>query len=126
MALDWKFWPILGGLSATDTVTVTVTEAAPETSANNPLVADAGDDQTVQEGATVTPDGAASDADGHPLTYLRSHDSPAMSPDDATSLSPEFTTHLVSANTTITFTMTVSAGADTASDSMTLTVTDVP
>ena len=86
----------------------------------------AGTDQAVSEGDAVTLTGTATDQDGDSLTYLWTHDSGlAITMADDTSLSTAFTAPAVTANTTVTFTLTASDGHATASDSMILTIGDV-
>ena len=72
------------GASATDDVTVTI---------NTPPVADAGSDQTVSPGTTVTLDGSgSSDADGDTLTYAWMQTAgTAVTLSSATAVSPTFT-----------------------------------
>ena len=107
--------------------TVTVAGTAPDQPANSPPVVDAGDSQTVQEGSTVALSGTASDPDGNSLTYLWSHDS-AMSItfSDPSSLAASFAAPHVDSNTIITITLTVSDGNIATSDSVDVTITDVP
>ena len=110
-----------GSLTDTDAVTVTVT-AVPT---NNPPTVDAGPDQTVSEGDTVTLSGTASDPDDDPLTYLWTHDlSLAITLANSTALSTTFTAPQVSSNTTVTFTLTADDGTDTASDTTVVIITD--
>ena len=80
------------------------------------------------EGQAVTLSGTASDDDNDALTYLWSHDpaAPAIAFDNATAISTTFTAPQVDANTTITFTLTVSDGAATSSDALNLTIADTP
>ena len=114
-----------GGWS--DAYTVTVAGTAPDQPANNPPVADAGDSQTVQEGSTVALSGTASDPDGDTMTYLWSHDSAMdITFSDPSSLTASFAAPQVDSNTTITITLTVSDGSITTSDSVDVTVADVP
>ena len=113
-----------GGSSGDWSGEITVTVAG---SANNPPTADAGTAQAVQEGDTVTLNGTASDQDGDQLAYSWSHDSALdISLANADSLSPAFTAPQVSANTTVTFTLTADDGTDTHSDTVTVTILDVP
>ena len=113
-----------GGSSGDWSGEITITVAR---SANNPPTADAGTAQAVQEGDTVTLNGTASDQDDDQLTYSWSHDSALdISLANADSLSPAFTAPQVSANTTVTFTLTADDGTDTHSDTVTVTILDVP
>ena len=103
------------------------TSAIQNATTNTPPSINAGPDQTVQEGSTVTLNGTASDQDGDQLTYSWSHDSALdISLANADSLSPAFTAPQVSANTTVTFTLTADDGTDTHSDTVTVTILDVP
>ena len=103
------------------------TSAIQNATTNTPPSINAGPDQTVQEGSTVTLNGTASDQDGDQLTYSWSHDSAlGISLANADSLSPAFTAPQVSANTTVTFTLTADDGTDTHSDTVTVTILDVP
>ncbi|MGA9763051.1 MAG: PKD domain-containing protein, partial [Gaiellaceae bacterium] len=108
------------GGTATDTVTITVT--------NRPPVANAGPDQGVNSNATgVTLDGSASsDQDGDHLTYAWTQTSgPTVSLSDATAHKPTFTapagTH------TLVFSLTVDdQNGGTATDTVTITVANRP
>ena len=94
----------------------------PET--NNAPVVDAGADQTVQEGATVTLSGTAADGDGDILTYQWSHDSTlGIAFANPASPSTTLTVPTVDSDTAITFTLTADDGTATAGDSLTVTVT---
>ncbi len=118
-----------GGSSGpwSDAYTVTVAGTAPDQPANSPPVVDAGDSQTVQEGSTVALSGTASDPDGNSLTYLWSHDSATnITFSDPSSLAASFAAPQVDSNITITITLTVSDGNLTTSDSVDVTITDVP
>ncbi len=106
-----------------DAYTVTVAGTAPDQSANNPPVADAGDSQTVQEGSTVALSGTASDPDGDTMTYLWSHDSAMdITFSDPSSLAASFTAPAVDADTEVTFTLTVTDGPNTVTDNVIVTI----
>ena len=87
------------------------------------LSVDAGSDQTVKEGGTVTLSGTAGDA-GSQLTYGWTHDSSlTINLDNPTSLSTDFTAPAVNAVTHVTFTLTVRDGANTVvTDSVVVTI----
>ena len=96
---------------------------------NYPPVADAGPDRTVLEGVALTLNGTASDPDlGDRLTYSWSHDSTLdITLANQTALSTTFTAPQVDSNATIAFTLTAGDPHNaTASDTMTVTVLDVP
>ena len=109
-----------GTASDTDTVTVTVTP-------NRAPTANAGADQSVTSGASVTLDGSgSSDPDtGDTLTYSWAHTSgtPAVTLTGATTASPTFTAPAVSTSTNFVFTLTVSDGTANDTDTVTVTVT---
>jgi hypothetical protein len=88
---------------------------------NNPPVADAGDDKTVQEDSLVMLNGSASyDLDNEPLTYswVQTAGSLVTLSDDDTA-TPSFTAPFVgSAGETLTFELSVSDGIDTATDTV--------
>jgi len=111
--------------SATDSDSVNIT-------VNNVIVpptANAGSDQTVQEGTTVNLDGSASnDSDGSITTYSWSQTAgPAVSLSNANTATPSFTAPNVSGNTILTFQLTVTDTDNaTGTDSVNITVTDIP
>ncbi len=112
------------GLASTpDTVTVTVTAGA-----NEAPTADAGDDQTVAEGAAVTLDGSgSSDPEDETLTYAWSQTSgETVTLSDTTAESPTFTApEQLTANATLVFSLIVTDARNAASapDTVTVTVT---
>ncbi|MBI3990295.1 MAG: hypothetical protein HY347_11850, partial [candidate division NC10 bacterium] len=93
---------------------------------NHPPVADAGDDQTKNEGSLVTLNGTGSnDPDGDAMTYTWSQVSgPAVPLSDATSSIPTFTAPLVGpGGTTLVFQLVVNDGlADSLPDEVVITV----
>ena len=104
--------------SVTDTVSVTITN-------NTPPTVEAGPDQTVDEGDTVTLSGTASDSDSDPLTYMWTHGSAlSISFADDTALSTTFTAPAVTQDTTIIFTLTVSDDTDSVTDTVSVTITN--
>ncbi len=110
-----------GAASATDSVVITITD-----SANSSPSVDAGSDQEATEGSTVTLSGTAADADPEDgLTYSWSHDSRLpITLSNAAVLSPSFDAPNISEDTAIEFTLTVSDGAASATDSVVITITD--
>ena len=117
--------PVPTGADHTYTVTLQVTIAD---SLNSPPEVEAGDDQEVVEGATVTLSGTASDVDpGDTLTYSWTHDGTlAITITGSDSLSASFTAHDVAVNTTITVTLTVNDGTVEVSDALQVTIADSP
>ena len=111
-----------GTVDISDTLQVNITD-----SPNNPPEVEAGDDQEVAEGATVTLSGTANDDDlDDTLTYLWTHDgSLAITFADPAALLTTFTAPNVAANTTVTVTLTVNDGTDSDTDTMVLTILDV-
>jgi glucose/arabinose dehydrogenase len=119
-----------GAADATpDSVTVTVNDV---TSPNNPPVANAGPDQTVNENVLVTLTGLGStDSDGTVASYAWSQTggSPTVTLTGANTAQPTFTAPSVSATTDLTFSLVVTDNdgtADSTPDTMTVTVNDVP
>ena len=114
----------------TDTDTVAITVQDVSTSVNNVPTADAGDNQTVTEGATITLDATGSvDVDvGDFLTYQwtqESPDTPIITLSDSTATQPTFTAPEVATATVFTFKVTVSDTIDTDTDTVAITVQDV-
>ena len=92
---------------------------------NSSPTVNAGPDQTVDEGDTVTLSGTASDSDNDPLTYMWTHDSALpISLADDTALSTTFTAPAVTQDTTVTFTLAVSDATDSVTDTVSVTITD--
>ena len=93
---------------------------------NSPPVVGAGADQKVAEGSTVNLNGTASDMDTeNTLTYAWSHNSTlSFALDDDSAPDPSFTAPNVSEDTVVEFTLAVSDGMATASDSLVVTITD--
>ncbi len=90
---------------------------------NDPPVANAGPDQTVDEGATVTLEGSAIDPEGEVVTYLWSGANAALL-DDASAARPSFTapSDLVE-NQVLVFTLTATDASGNASDAATVSIT---
>ena len=110
--------------TSSDQATITITDIP----ANRPPIVDAGPDLTIPEGGHLTLNGTASDDDEDTLTYLWSHDRPALNITlaGATTLSPSFTAPQVDSDTTVTLTLTVSDGTANTTDSVRVTITDGP
>ena len=111
-----------GTATVSDKVTVTITD-----SANTAPTVNAGADQEAAEGATVNLDGTASDVDTEDtLEYSWSHNSTlTITLGDDEALDTSFTAPNVAEDTAVEFTLTVSDGTATVSDSMvTVTITD--
>ena len=105
-----------GATSASDTVSVTISN-------NDPPTVDAGRDQTVREGETVTLSGTASDPENDPLTIQWTHDSSlSIGLADDTALSTSFTAPAVAADTTATFTLAAADDTGAASDTVAVTI----
>jgi hypothetical protein len=88
---------------------------------NHPPVADAGADQTVQEGSPVTlGDQASYDPDGEALTYSWAQAAgPPVALSNSATTQPSFTAPFVgSAGTMLTFQLTVHDGIDSATDTV--------
>ena len=109
--------------SDTDTVNVTVSAGT----VSPLLVADAGPDQTVYEGDAVSLDGSGSrPAVGWPLEYSWSQTggSPTVTLTGAATATPSFTAPDVTAgdDVTLTFSLTVSLGTDSDTDTVDVTI----
>jgi PKD domain/NHL repeat len=112
--------------NATNTATVKVTDKYIPPP-NQPPTANAGSDQTVNAGDTVTLDGSGSrDPDGNITSYSWTQtDGPAVTLSDANVASPTFTAPSVSADTTLKFSLTVTddKGAAASSNPAVVSVT---
>ncbi|MBV5314133.1 MAG: T9SS type A sorting domain-containing protein, partial [Prolixibacteraceae bacterium] len=106
--------------SSADQVTITVKQG------NKAPTANAGTDQTVNEGALVTLAGIASnDPDADPLTYIWTAPS-GVTLSSISAASPTFTAPEVTANTTYTFSLIVNDGTvSSTSDQVVITVVQV-
>ena len=112
---------VMGGLAIDDVSVQGCTKIPP--------VADAGDDQVVSAGISVTLDGSASTDLGPnlPLTYTWSQDgSPAVTLSDAAAVSPTFTAPATSTVLTFTLSVTDSFGLMSAPDTVLVTVSVPP
>ncbi len=109
--------------STPDTVDITVSNV------NTPPTANAGADQTVDEGDNVTLDGSATDPDtDDTITYLWSQtQGPTVTLSSSTSVSPTFDAPLINSTQAIlTFSLTVNDGAaDSTPDTVDITVSNV-
>ena len=94
-------------------------------SPNSLPTVNAGQDQEVAEGATVSLSGTATDGDPEDTpTYSWTHDgAPSITITGSDSASASFTAPNVAANTTITVTLTVNDGTVDASDTLQVTIT---
>ncbi len=144
---DWTYFEIAGNLlnmtsaATKGTYRVNVTASGPDVfesgnnwrvleitltgSANTAPTVDAGTDQTVGEGDTVTLSGGATDPDQGDSVESYTWSAPAGSGitfDDSTSATPTFTAPAVTADTTFTLTLTASDGTDSGVDSVNVTV----
>ena len=93
---------------------------------NDPPAVEAGPDQTVDEGDTVTLSGSASDPEGNTLVYRWTHDSDLpIGLADSRIPTTTFTAPEVASDATVTFTLEASDGTKSASDDVTVTITHV-
>ncbi len=93
---------------------------------NNTPTVEAGPDQTVDEGDTVTLSGTASDPEGNTLVYRWTHDSDLpIGLADSRIPTTTFTAPEVAFDTTVTFTLEASDGTESASDDITVIITHV-
>ena len=109
--------------SSSDTVSVSITGS------NSAPVADAGANQTVNEGATVTLSGSGSDADGSISSFAWTQTAgPGVALSDASAANPTFPAPLVDSDTVLSFSLSVTDndGASSAPDTVDVTVEDVP
>ena len=109
--------------------TVTVSDTMVVTIADSPPDVNAGDDMLATEGSTVSLDGTVTDADAEDeLDYTWSHNSTELTITfvDNKAVDTTFDAPNVSENTDIEFTLTVSDGTVTVSDTMVVTIADSP
>ena len=130
VTLTFTLTVTLGGESGefeTDTVDVTVESSGPIFTPPL-LTADAGPDQTVNEGDTVYLDGSGSTGSGgEALTYSwRQTGGPTVTLTDATSATPNFIAPEVTEDATLTFALTVAEAGDSDTDTVDVTVVFTP
>ncbi|KFE62096.1 myxosortase-dependent M36 family metallopeptidase [Hyalangium minutum] len=115
-SLVFKLTITANGLSATDTVTVTV-------SANRAPTANAGADRTVNAGNSVTLQGFGSDPENDALTYAWTQESgSSVTLTGADTATPSFTAPNTSTSATLVFKLTVTANGQSATDTVSITV----
>ena len=110
------------GVSDSSAATVTITTTA---GTNDPPTADAGADQTVAEGASVTLNGSGNDPESATLTYTwtQTSGSPTVTLTGQTTAAPTFTApENLLANAVLVFSLIVNDGANN-SDPNTVTIT---
>ena len=112
-----------GTTQVSDKVIITVTD-----SANTAPSVNAGPDHEIAEGATVTLNGNATDADDDSLTYSWRQTSglPAVDLLGANTSSPTFTAPAVASDTVFIFEMTVYDGSERSTDTVEVTIRDIP
>ena len=94
---------------------------------NSPPTVDAGVDQDATEGSVVILNATVVDADTDSLTYAWSHDSALIIQlTNSASPSTTFAAPAVDADTAVTFTLTVDDGTTITTDSLVVTITDIP
>ena len=110
-----------GTASVSDKVIITIQD-----SANAAPTVNAGPDQEVAEGSTVSLDGTADDSDAEDaLAYSWTHNSTALTITlDASAEDPSFTAPNVSEDTPVEFTLRVSDGTASVSDKVIITIQD--
>jgi hypothetical protein len=115
------------GAIGSDTMKVTINDD-PTPPANQPPTADAGANQSVDEGITVNLIGLGTDSDGTIVSYNWQQDSgTSVSISDADTANASFIAPEVEASEDLEFSLTVTDDdGDTGSDSVTITVIDVP
>ncbi len=106
-----------------DPATLTFTIAV-----NGIPTANAGDDQTVDEGDAVSLSGSGTDPESSALTYswTQTGGTPTVTLTGATTQTPSFTAPDLTTDATLTFTLTVSDGSLTGTDTVEITVTADP
>ena len=93
------------------------------TVSDSPPTVQAGDDQTVGEGDTVTLSGSATDSNDDPITYAWSQTAlPSIRFDNASAPLTTFTAPAVTGDTTFTLTLTAHDGTQSAADALNVTV----
>ncbi|GAB1264368.1 PKD domain-containing protein [Aurantivibrio infirmus] len=111
------------GASASDTVDITVLDQSPPP--NTPPTVNAGADQSVIEMSNVTLSGSGTDAESTVSYQWSQTTGPTVIISNPTSASASFTAPNVSADTTLTFQLSVTdAGGLVATDSLDITVSD--
>ncbi|SPC33785.1 LamG-like jellyroll fold domain-containing protein [Candidatus Nitrosocaldus cavascurensis] len=121
--LDVFTFKVNDGISDSNIATVTITINP----VNDAPIANAGQDQTVDEGTLVTLNGSSSyDPDGDTITYQWEQiQGPNVTLSDPTSPTPSFTAPSVNSDTVLRFRLTVSDGTSSSSSEVTVTIRDI-
>ena len=110
-----------GTAEVSDSIIITITD-----SANTALTTDAGTDREVLEGSVVTLAGNSTDNDSLTYSWRQTSGLPAVDLQGANTPSPTFTAPAVASDTVFIFEMTVNDGSEILTDTVEITIRDMP